>query len=469
MRFVGADAAALFEGLARIRREFEVPGPHPAEVLAAAEQAARRVPTEHVDRTDLGFVTLDPASSTDLDQAFAIETLGSDLLLHYAIADVGWFVTHGDPVDREAWRRGVTVYLPDGRASLHPTVLAEDAASLLPGADRPAVIYRVRVDAAGHGTLEGAERALIRSRAKLAYDTVQPEELPAGFEELTRRLLEAEAARGAGRVEFPEQELEPLGPTPADGVELRIRARLQSEAHNAALSLVCNMAVADVLVAAGTGLFRVLPAVEDRQLRWLRLTAEAFGLDWGAGESLAAFERRLPLDDPAAMAFSLAVRRAAGGASYAPFQDGERPWHSAVAATYAHVTAPLRRLQDRYVADAVLAVVEGRPVPDTTQAAFVELPAVMAEADRRANGAAAAALDLAEALALVGREGERFAGVVTDADDRGARVQLVAPPVMTRVRGDGLRPGDRVEVELRSADAMARRVEVSVVTVSPPG
>jgi exoribonuclease R len=457
------------QGLDRIRDEFEVPGPHPPEVLAAAERAVRRAPTEHRDRTATGFVTLDPATSTDLDQAFAIEPSGSELLLHYAIADVGWFVEHGDPVDREAWRRGVTVYLPDGRASLHPPVLAEDAASLLPGVDRPAVVYTVRVDPAGAVSLEGAERAVVRSRAKLAYDAVRPEDLPAGFEELTRRLLAAEAARGAGRVDLPEQELESLGATPADGVELRLRARLGSEVDNAALSLACNMAAADVLVAAGTGLFRVLPAPDERQVRWLRFTAEAFGLDWRADEPLDAFERRLPLGDPAATAFSLAVRRAAGGASYAPYQPGARPWHSAVAATYAHVSAPLRRLQDRYVADAVLAVVAGAPVPETTEAAFLELPEVMAEADRRANGAAAAALDLAEALALRGREGERFAAVVVDADDRGARLQLVAPPVVTRVRDEGLRPGDRVEVELRAADVPRRRVEVAVVAVNPPG
>ena len=107
--------------------------------------AARRAPAEHVDRTDWPFVTLDPASSTDLDQAFTIERSGGDLLLHYAIADVAWFVDDGDPIDAEAWRRGATLYLPDGKAGLYPPVLSEGAASLLPDGPRPAVIFTVRV------------------------------------------------------------------------------------------------------------------------------------------------------------------------------------------------------------------------------------------------------------------------------------------------------------------------------------
>ena len=111
---------ALARGLAAIRTQYQVPASFPPEVLAAAEAAARRAPTAHADRTDRPFVTLDPASSTDLDQAFAIEPAGADLLLHYAIADVAWFVDDGGPLDAEAWRRGETQYLPDGKAGLYP-------------------------------------------------------------------------------------------------------------------------------------------------------------------------------------------------------------------------------------------------------------------------------------------------------------------------------------------------------------
>jgi exoribonuclease R len=91
-------------------------------------------------------VTLDPAASTDLDQAFWIEATGSDLLLHYAIADVGWYVEPDSLLDQEAWRRGATLYLPDGKAPLYPPALSEGAASLLPDGDRPAVLFHIRLD-----------------------------------------------------------------------------------------------------------------------------------------------------------------------------------------------------------------------------------------------------------------------------------------------------------------------------------
>src|SRR5688500_15808242 len=111
---------ALAPGLAAIRRRFQVPEGFPVEVLAAAEKVARRPPTDHADRTDIEFVTLDPVTSTDLDQAFTIRAEGDDLLLLYAIADVDWLVDDGGIIDVEAWARGATLYLPDGKAGLYP-------------------------------------------------------------------------------------------------------------------------------------------------------------------------------------------------------------------------------------------------------------------------------------------------------------------------------------------------------------
>ena len=113
MRLPEVPEEAIESGLERIREQFDVPSEFPADVLAVAEDAARRQPDDgYVDRTADPFVTLDPATSTDLDQAFTIDRDGDDLVLHYAIADVGFFVRPGDPVDTEAWRRGVTVFLP---------------------------------------------------------------------------------------------------------------------------------------------------------------------------------------------------------------------------------------------------------------------------------------------------------------------------------------------------------------------
>ena len=445
----------MARGLDVIREECAIPTSFPEAVIAAADTAAARVPgADHRDRTSELFVTLDPATSVDLDQAFAIELDGEDVILHYAIADVGFFVRPGDPLDREALERAVTVYLPDERATLYPTVLSEGAASLLPDVERPAVVFTTRIGPDGNSRLDGVERAIIRNRAKLAYDAVTADDLPDGFAELHRRIQLAEERRGAPRVEFPEQEIAHL-----DGrLRLQFRPRLESEEQNAALSLATNLAVAEALFAAGTGLFRVMPDVDERRFRQLRNAARAFGLDWPADLPLDAFERSLPRRDPRTSAFLIAVRRAAGGASYAPFEDGVRPWHSAVAATYAQVTAPLRRLQDRYVVEAALAVVNGKPVPGEVERVFAELPEAMAQGEQRASRAERLALNLAEAIVLSGREGEVFDAVVVDESSRGVEVQISDPAILVRLSAHRVDPGDEVRVRLESVDVERRSV-----------
>lgn len=455
MRAIRDPDCLLAEGLAAIRAQFRVPGGFPAEVEAAAGAAAARPLTEHVDRTDMPFVTLDPASATDLDQAFALERAGGDWLLHYAIADVDWFVADGDPLDQEAWQRGETIYLPDGKAALYPRALSEGAASLLPDGPRPAVIFTSRIDPAGRATLQGVERAVVRSRAKLAYETVRPDQLPVGFDEVARRLAAADNARGAARVDPPEQEVE----RDASGhFTLRLRPMAAAERQNAALSLATNLAVAEALHAAGTGLFRVMEPPSAEAEERLRHTARAFGLTWPEEASLAQFERLLDPSSAPAAAFMLAVRRAGNGASYLPYRPGVIPWHAAMAATYCHMTAPLRRLADRYVISAALAVANGHPVPLQVEAAFAKLGPVMDRADNRSGQIERAVVDLAEAAILAGREGETFEAVVTDHGDSGTRFQLCALPVVARAKAHRVRPGDRIHVRLESADPARREV-----------
>ena len=455
MKALADPTNALSRGLATIRSQFKVPDAFPANVLAAADMAALRVPTQHIDRTALPFVTLDPASSTDLDQAFTIERSGNDLLLHYAIADVAWFVDDGGVIDAEAWQRGATLYLPDGKAGLYPPVLSEGAASLLPAGPRPAVIFTVSVATDGGVRLEGAERAIIRSTAKLAYDSVRASDLPGDFAELANRIETAEDRRRAARVDPPEQEVAALG---GGTFQLLFCPRLESERRNAALSLATNLAIADALYAHQTGLFRVMAEPDERAVNRLRYTASAFGLMWPATATLAQFERTLDPVDAKQAAFMLAIRRAGEGASYIPYQDGVVPWHAAMAATYAHATAPLRRLADRYVVRAILAIANGQPVPDIVADAFNRLPKIMARADALGGTIERAVIDLAEAAMLHGREGELFSAIVTDVDDRGVRMQLRDLPVVARVDANGVEPGDALDVKLTTADPGQRTV-----------
>jgi exoribonuclease R len=229
-----------------------------------------------------------------------------------------------------------------------------------------------------------------------------------------------------------------------------------AEQANAALSLAANLAIADLLYKHGTGLFRVMPEPDKRAIRRLRHSARALGVEWPGTMSLEDQERGLDPNDPKQAAFMLAIRRAGSHASYEPFRAGERPWHSAMRATYVHATAPLRRLADRYVIEAALAVANGRSVPDSAAAAFERLPEVMNRADAKAGQVDSAVLELAEAVVLTGRVSEIFAGTVTDIDERGARIQLADPAVITRVPANGLEVGSPVRLRLDESDPARR-------------
>ncbi|MEO7563760.1 MAG: RNB domain-containing ribonuclease [Sphingomicrobium sp.] len=444
---------ALGDGLAAIRDQFKLPASFPPVVEEAAAAAARAPLNGHTDRTAMPFVTLDPISSTDLDQAFAIERSGNDLILFYAIADVSAFVAPGSAIDQEAWARGETFYLPDGKTSLYPTILCEGAASLLPDGDRPCILFAVRIAPDGRSSLDSAERAMIRSRAKLGYATVTDADLPDGFHELSSRIAAAEEARGAARVDPPQQQV-----VAAAGGDFTLGFRPMSviEQANAAMSLAANLAIADSMFAHSTGLFRIMAEPGRRSLSRLRHTADALGVEWASHVPLKQREASLDPNSPKDAAFMLAIRRAGAGASYAPFIPGKRPFHSAMAATYAHATAPLRRLADRYVTEAALAIANARPVPDWVSAAFLELPLVMNRAEARASQIDSAVIELAEAVVLQPRVGETFQGRVTDLDERGARIQLCSDAVVTRVKTDGLELGAAVSLKLVEDDIKRR-------------
>ena len=122
----------LNAGFESIRADLGIPQTFPPEVLAEAVDVARRGPIvpagaspEVVDRTDLALLTIDPPGSTDLDQAFAAETIAGGFRIWYAIADLACFVRPDGALDVEARQRGVTMYSPDQRSSLHPEALNE--------------------------------------------------------------------------------------------------------------------------------------------------------------------------------------------------------------------------------------------------------------------------------------------------------------------------------------------------------
>jgi len=460
-----AEAAPTWDDL---RRELQVAGDFPPEALAEARAAATAagvtaIGSGRADRTDLPLFTIDPEGSRDLDQAVLVERRAGGYRVFYAIADVGAFVRPGGALDAEAQRRGVTLYAPDRNVPLHPPVLGEGAASLLADQDRPAVLWTLDLDGAGEVAAVDVARALVRSRRQLAYPGVQAA-LDAGtaddqlvlLREAGRLRQERAAARGAVDLPSPEQEV-------IDGPDgrptLRFRAPLPTEGWNAQMSLLTGVAAARIMLDGRVGLLRTLPPPGDADVASVRRSALALGLAWPEGAGYAAVISALNPAIGEAAALLTYAGRLLRGAAYTAF-DGEppvQPVHSAVAAPYAHCTAPLRRLADRYVSEVCLALTAGVEVPAWARDALPGLPAVMAAAEHRAHALERAVVDQAEAVVLRARVGERFDAVVVESGSAHGVVQLREPAVRARCDAPDLPLGRPITVRLAEVD-MGRRV-----------
>ncbi|MFI8241400.1 RNB domain-containing ribonuclease [Streptomyces sp. NPDC085866] len=461
IRVTGAPEVPLRAALAALRAELGIPDVFPAEVQAEAERSAQAPTLPSYDATDLPFFTVDPPGSTDLDQATHLSRQGTGFRVRYAIADVAAFVVPGGRLDSEAHKRVNTLYFPDQKVPLHPAVLSEGAGSLLPDRTRPAVLWTLDLDAEGRTVAVDVRRALVRSRAKLDYADVQrqidsgtAEEPVALLKEigLARERLEVE--RGGISLGVPEQEI-----TERDhGYELAFRAPLPADGWNAQLSLLTGMAAADLMTATGTGILRTLPAAPDGAVARLRRTAVALRIDWPHHVSYAALIRTLDPHDPRHAAFLQECTTLLRGAGYTVFRDGNLPaitTHAAVAAPYAHCTAPLRRLADRYAAELCLAAAAGRTPPDWVLAALDALPQQMADGTRRAGTVERECVDIVEAALLKDRVGDVFDGCVVDLSDHEptvGTVQLESPAVIGRIEGEHLPLGERLRVRLVRAD-----------------
>lgn len=462
------DHVGLRDGLAAVRATFDVPEGFPADVARAAE-GARPDLAGHRDATRLPLVTIDPPGSRDLDQALMVETLpGGRHRVWYAIADVGAFVPIGSPLDLEARRRGVTLYLPDGRAPLYPRSLSEGSASLLPGKDRPAVLWRIDLDSGGALVDVVLERAVVRSRAQLTYRDAQ-QAIDRGDDEVIgplavvgRLRAEREWVRGGISLPLADQE---LARTDDGGYELRYRTKLPVEDHNAQVSLLTGFAAARLQLEAGVGVLRTLPPPDDDALDQLRRHAAALHVPWPPEVGYPDWLRTLDPTAPRHQALVSLATRTLRGAGYAAFDGAppSQPLHGALNMPYAHVTAPLRRLVDRYANEVLLAATSGRRVPADVRALLPQLPDLMTSARRRAGAVDRAVVDLGEALLLAGIGTDVvLSGTVTHVDDRGARVQLLEPAVVARVADAGLSLGEVVALRVAHVDARHRTVRLSV-------
>ncbi|MHA7241127.1 RNB domain-containing ribonuclease [Arthrobacter sp. TMS1-12-1] len=485
----------LTESLRSLREELGVREQFPEDVLREAEASVAAHTLPATDLRALPFLTIDPPGSTDLDQAVHLTRRqgGGDgatgvpagYEVWYAIADVPLFVSAGGAIDVEARLRGQTLYAPDGRISLHPEIVSEDAASLLPDRDRPAFVWHFLLDAAAEVRSATVSRATIRSRRQLTYAQVQAE-IDGGtadeqlllLKEIGLLRIQQELDRGGASLNLPRQEI-----TYAEGsYGILTEPALPCEDWNAQISLMTGMAAARMMIDGGIGILRTMPAPDDVALGKFRRQSEALDHPWPEHLPYGAFLRTLDVAVPRQLALMHAAASLFRGAGYTAF-DGAVPdavVQSAIAAPYAHATAPLRRLVDRFVLVTCESLCSGTDVPGWVRAALPDLNALMASSNQTASRLDSGAMDAVQAALLSNRIGEAFSAVVLqgsppaieDAPGKQAprlsgTVQITEPALEATCYGE-LLAGERVTVVLLEADIARRRIRFEVKPTDAP-
>lgn len=476
---------SLTATLHALREELEIVETFSAAVVAEAEQAIRAHVPPQADLTDLNFLTIDPPGSTDLDQALCLERCGSGYRVWYAIADVPEFVAPGGAVDREARRRGQTIYAPDGRVLLYPASISDVAASLLPGVERPAFVWEFALSADASVDSVTVRRARIRSRIQLTYQQVEEileAEEPFGFpglpeilcllREIGTKRVQQEVRRGGSSLDLPRQEIS------HDGRQYVIQTEpsLPSEDWNAQISLMTGMAAGRMMIDGRIGILRTMPGPDEGALAKFRHQAQVLGTPWPEDLSYGAFLRTLDTSSPRQLALMHAAAFLFRGAGYTAF-DGEVPAdveQSASAAPYAHTTAPLRRLIDRFVLVTCEALCAGREVPQWVRDALPGLNALMNASNQLASRMESGAMVAVQAAMLSTRLGEEFEAVVLQSSPRSngsepkqrvsGTVQLIDPPFEAQCDGE-LAAGSTVTVRLVEADVEQRRVRFEALPI----
>jgi exoribonuclease R len=452
----------LAAALSAIPTDLGVVRDFPDDVLAEAQKIATTVALPDVDRTDIPFVTIDPEGSMDLDQAMFLAREGSGYRAHYAIANLPAFVKPGGAIDVEARKRGQTIYAPDGRIPLHPTILSEGAASLLPGQLRGAFVWDFTLDSDAKVTRSSVGLARVSSREQLTYIGVQ-KAIDAGtasdvallLREIGLKRIVLEQQRGGASLSMPETEVESHGAS----YELVRRQPLPVENWNAQISLMTGMAAAALMLKAGVGILRTMPPADAQSIDKFRRQAAALGHPWPASQAYGDYLRGIDTVDPRQLAIMHAAGSLFRGAGYTAF-DGAVPQNeiqAAVAAPYAHATAPLRRLVDRFVLVVCDALSNGHAPPAWATDALPTLPPIMARSTNISAELDRRALDTVEAAVLSTHIGEIFDATVLSATPTDGMIQIINPPVAARCAGQ-LTTGAAIKARLVSANIAAGTV-----------
>ncbi|WP_408639595.1 ribonuclease R [Roseomonas populi] len=342
-----------------------IPEEFPEEVVQAAERAQAVPLGSRDDLRDIPLVTIDGEDARDFDDAVFAEPDGEGWRILVAIADVAHYVRPKAPLDREAWHRGNSVYFPDRVVPMLPEALSNGWCSLKPGEDRGCLYVEMRFDGEGEKTGHRFGRGLMRSAARLTYETVQAardagEDLELEPGHVARlygafaALLAARTRRGTLDLDIAERRVI-LGP---DGKVASIapRARLDSHRLIEEFMVAANVCAAEELERLHQPcMYRIHDRPSDEKMETLRGFLSGFGFNLPPSDRVRPgdFARILEKtgEMPESRLISETILRGQSQAEYNPENIG----HFGLALPrYAHFTSPIRRYADLLVHRALI-------------------------------------------------------------------------------------------------------------------
>jgi ribonuclease R len=491
-------------------RSFDLPDEFPADVLANAREQAESFDEQDLDgREDLTgetIVTIDPATARDFDDAISLDRDEKSGHWHLGvhIADVAHFAPQGSALDREARRRGTSVYLPQRTIPMFPELISNGLASLQQGKRR--YVKSVFIEFAADGTRVHSRfaNAVIKVKRRFAYEqvmaiyagkkqkTAKPlAALPADVLALLMRMKELALIlrgrrfkRGALELDMPEIELDydDAGKvTGAHFAEHDLSHQVIEE-----FMLAANEAVAGQFAELDVPfLRRVHPPPDEIKLKAFSEFVRILGYDLKRATDRFSLQRILAKssDKPEKHAVHYALLRSLKQAVYSPYEEE----HYALASKdYCHFTSPIRRYPDLTVhrqLDQWLR--DGRVGGDTVELAGVGEHCSRME--RRADAAERELVKLRLLDYLTGRVGEQFDAIITGVAEYGFFAQAERLPVEGRVHISTLsddyyvfdesahtlegrrtkkryRLGDKVRVEVVRVDTVRRQVDFRVAS-----
>ena len=471
-----------------------IPDHFPDEVVAEAERAEPPVLGKRTDMRDLTLVTIDGADARDFDDAVYAEPDESPdnkggWHLVVAIADVAEYVRPGSPLDREAYRRGNSVYFPDHVVPMLPEALSNGLCSLRPDEDRACIAADLWISANGTLQRHHFRRGLMRSRARLTYEQVQGAR-DAGKEPLAPGhldslygaytcLADARRKRGSLDLELPERKIV----LDDDGSVTNIAPvhRLESHKLIEEFMICANVAAASELQRLHQPvMYRIHDEPSQEKLEDLREVMAGFGINLARGKALRTKDFNAILDrvrdTPQEHAVNEIVLRSQMQAEYSPDNIG----HFGLALRdYAHFTSPIRRYADLLVHRALISGLKlGEGGLDVYEAErFEEIGEHISVTERRAVSAERDANDRYSAAYLAQHLGQSFSGVIrgvtraglfVDIAEKGAEGFIPASrlpggrprfdsrtQVLQTSSGASFALGDAVEVRIAEADGLS--------------